>query len=308
MIDQSTLLQMMREAAELVKVLPEHLQSAAFNRVFDAMIQETHPNGGARSTPPISDSDNQSPSVVSKRIDADRVGQLLQQLDRTRYAEIQSGKLAVELVLRVLQAAEQNGVEWLLPSEIARILRDKFRIRIADSSIRMALGRAGSATDRRPVGSGFEYRVMQGAERYLSEVRESSGRSPSPLPGPVRTAKRTKRASAKSSKDVSETASDDMVGAAADTQGAQKRTRKAGIRPRDAIEDLLTRGFFETSRTIRDISSYLQERRALSFASNELSPALVRMVRDGRLERASNSDGQYAYTALPLNRDSSLVN
>ena len=62
------------------------------------------------------------------------------------------------------------------------------------------------------------------------------------------------------------------------------------------ITELLGSGFFKQPKTIGDIVAHCGTRRGHHYKANECSPALLRLVRDGKLARKKNKDGQYEYT------------
>jgi hypothetical protein len=66
--------------------------------------------------------------------------------------------------------------------------------------------------------------------------------------------------------------------------------------PKAAISQLVDAGFFRTARTISEIQEELEHRRGHGYSVQELSPALVRSVRDQSLSRERNSEGQYEYS------------
>jgi hypothetical protein len=97
-----------------------------------------------------------------------------------------------------------------------------------------------------------------------------------------------------------ETGTEEPAGAAK-SDGARRlpaRARSRGnarVGPKAALEQLLELGYFDQPRTIRDIVSHLQQRRALTFASTDISPTLVRLLREQKLDRLRNADNQYEY-------------
>jgi hypothetical protein len=62
------------------------------------------------------------------------------------------------------------------------------------------------------------------------------------------------------------------------------------------ISQLLTEGFFRTGRTIGAIIEHAGTSRGHHYKANECSPALLRLLRDGKLTRKKNKDKQYEYT------------
>ena len=76
-----------------------------------------------------------------------------------------------------------------------------------------------------------------------------------------------------------------------------KRSRSSGSPGAFAtISDLVETGFFKTPRTIKAIIEHAGDARGHHYKPNECSPALLRLLRDGKLTRKKNSDGQYEYT------------
>ncbi|MBZ0138565.1 MAG: hypothetical protein K8H87_02175, partial [Pseudorhodoplanes sp.] len=62
------------------------------------------------------------------------------------------------------------------------------------------------------------------------------------------------------------------------------------------INDLLAENFFKAPKTIGAIVDHCRTARGHHYKANECSPALLRLLRDGKLKRQKNKDGQYEYT------------
>lgn len=62
------------------------------------------------------------------------------------------------------------------------------------------------------------------------------------------------------------------------------------------INQLLTDGFFKSPRTIGAIVSHCGSSKGHHYKANECSPTLLRLLRDDKLKRMKNKDGQYEYT------------
>lgn len=78
-----------------------------------------------------------------------------------------------------------------------------------------------------------------------------------------------------------------------DTLNGKKRSSGAG-----AVATLLSvyqAGFFAKPRAIKNILEHCETNLARKIKANEISGKLGRMVRNGELTRAKNSDGQYEY-------------
>ncbi len=80
-------------------------------------------------------------------------------------------------------------------------------------------------------------------------------------------------------------------------KSARKSPRASGSPGAYAmISELLGSGFFKTPRTIGSIVEHCKTARGHHYKANECSPTLLRLLRDGKLTRKKNKDGQYEYT------------
>jgi hypothetical protein len=73
------------------------------------------------------------------------------------------------------------------------------------------------------------------------------------------------------------------------------RSRRVG--PKLALGQLLGGGYFASSRSLLEIQAHLRDSYGHDYGSNELSISLLRLIRDGRLNRQRNLVGQYEYWA-----------
>lgn len=62
------------------------------------------------------------------------------------------------------------------------------------------------------------------------------------------------------------------------------------------IGELLDGGFFKAPKTIGSIVDHCRTAQGHHYKANECSPALLRLLRDKKLQRQKNKDGQYEYT------------
>jgi hypothetical protein len=76
-------------------------------------------------------------------------------------------------------------------------------------------------------------------------------------------------------------------------QGARKTSGRLG--PKAALEELLQTTFWSQPRTIGQLQEHLKTTRGHTFKITDLSPALVRLLREKKLERTKNKDNQYEY-------------
>lgn len=79
------------------------------------------------------------------------------------------------------------------------------------------------------------------------------------------------------------------------TKGKKARTGKAG--PAAVLNELIGENYFSTKKTLGDIINHCSAKKARNFKPNELSTPLARFVRDNRLKRDKNKDGQFEYHA-----------
>jgi len=66
--------------------------------------------------------------------------------------------------------------------------------------------------------------------------------------------------------------------------------------PVEIVADLAALGFFKSARTATDAILYL-ERKGMEYSTQQLAPAMFRLVRDGLLTRRRNRRGRYEYWA-----------
>jgi hypothetical protein len=78
---------------------------------------------------------------------------------------------------------------------------------------------------------------------------------------------------------------------------ASKKTGGAKGRPgpKAFIARLIGEDFFSEPRTIGDVVAYASESLALHYKSTDFGSTLVRLLKEGRLKRMRNADGQYEY-------------
>jgi hypothetical protein len=74
----------------------------------------------------------------------------------------------------------------------------------------------------------------------------------------------------------------------------KRRTRRLG--PKAVLEELISEDFFQTPRALGEALDHIRRSKAYQFRPNELSPALVRLVREKKLKRDRTEDGQYEYS------------
>jgi hypothetical protein len=65
--------------------------------------------------------------------------------------------------------------------------------------------------------------------------------------------------------------------------------------PASLLSELINEGYFKEKRVLKEIIDYCANKKARTLKANELSGPLGRFVRDHRLDRDPNKDGQYEY-------------
>lgn len=84
------------------------------------------------------------------------------------------------------------------------------------------------------------------------------------------------------------------------TESDDKGTKKTGAgkstpSPYATLEKLHSDGFFKTKRLIGDIKTHCKDKLALTYQSSDLSPVLIKMIKDDKLNRTKNNENQYEY-------------
>ena|ERR1700685_4790518 len=74
-----------------------------------------------------------------------------------------------------------------------------------------------------------------------------------------------------------------------------KKSAARGAGPAGTLEQFIQEGFFNQKRTIGAVVDHCKAK-ARNYKNNELSGPLGRLVRNNKLSRAKNSDGQWEYT------------
>ena len=210
----------------------------------------------------------------------------MSELDRSAHPGVFESEGVLDRCIRVLKAAKDGfGLDGLSAGETARILTEKFRISTTANAVRSAFDRSGDVIDRTPSDEGgYRYRLMAAGEAYLANPEASR---------PGRTARRTlRRRKANAAGAGATIARNSETGKRAGPDSARSRAKTG---PMESLLQLAESGFFATPKKIGEIQKQLEQRLALKFRTNELSPALLNLVRNVRLSRAKGSDGQYTY-------------
>src|SRR5262245_37125764 len=78
-----------------------------------------------------------------------------------------------------------------------------------------------------------------------------------------------------------------------DTVSSKRRSPGSG--PVSMLEGLIQDGFFKKRQTIGQIVEHCSSQKARKLKPNDISGTLARSVRNGKLKRQKNADGQFEY-------------
>jgi hypothetical protein len=286
--DPEALKDAFRRAAEIAAVVPESMQEAAFHRALDQILagQESTADsaaGHSRRGPSTSTARETSPGDPAKR--------LIEGINRTAHPEITSATKVLDRALAVVRLASRDfDIDGLSAPEIAKVLTEKFRQRTSRQAVTQALGSAHAMVDTGTRGRVTIYRIMQSGEDYLDaggsegQAGENGSSRQSPTPGRPRRRKRT--TSPKRDKPATK-----QIKAASTIRTGRRRG------PKSVLGELIDEGFFGTARTMSEAQEQLKHKKGVRLTLQDLSPAFVRLLREGRLDRDRNASGQYEYRA-----------
>jgi len=269
-----------KKAAEISKAVPESLREAAFNRAVDALLggQQVSDLG---STKKIRKTVKRKPSAgPSQEGDADP---LITELDRTAYPQMKTAPRVLERALILLRIAKNDfDIDGLGSSRIAKVLTDKFRYRTTYQAVQQALDAASDKVDRVSTGRKTLYRIMSPGEAYLNggQFQTASRAHNSRKPKKKRTKKvKVQKASPRKANNSSK------------SKKQTQRTKSATT----LLKELLEEAYFSSPRRIADIRDHLEHKKGRSFKVVELSTPLLRLLRNGLMDRIKAEDGQYEY-------------
>lgn len=280
-MSQMDLKSIVKEAEKIAMSVDKSLREAAYNRAFDVLMQQNNLGNVPSGRQVSSRSSSHASEAISSS--ADEMATLMQ-IDRTAHQEVLKASSVLDRSLNVLRIAnDEFQIDGLKAPQLAKVLTEKFRLRTTRQAVQQALDNAGDKVDRVPTEKGVVYRIMAAGEMYLdNEKGEKSGSSAPPQ------TRRSKTASSPKS-------SGKQTAAKASTKDAASRKRNGRPGPKGALEELASKGFFKTGKTISDIQAELEEKQGYKYKSTDLSPALVRLLRETVIVRERNSDGQYEY-------------
>lgn len=273
--------ELFKQASEIASQVPESMQEAAFNRALDMLTLGSTEKILSASLGNKQEMLPAKPSIKAKTSGTETIEELLTNIDSTQHPGIAAAPLVLDRALMILQIARtEHGVDGLTPPQIAKVLTEKFRLSTSNAAVSMALGKATNLVNRITEGQGYKYRIMSPGEEYLTHLSTDKERSP-----------RQPRSNAKKSatkKKASPTKSPTAI---------SKPNKKSGARPgpKQFLERLIAEGFFSEHREISGIISHIRETHALTYKTTDMTPTLIRLLREKKLKRERNTDGRYEY-------------
>ncbi|HEX3432555.1 MAG TPA: hypothetical protein VHT25_00665 [Solirubrobacteraceae bacterium] len=292
--DAARIAEVAKQASEIAAVVPEHLQEAAFNRAFDELSGGKSSVGAPKSSKATKGRSGRAPE--NRDGDVDPVAVLVASLSRTDHPEITDVARSLDRALHLLRVANRDfGIDGLGASQIAKVLNDKFRQPIKPQTLGEALNGAGRFVDRIPQPDGSViFRLMDPGEKHLDALAASHEQ-----PGATRQrkGKQEQRSPKKAARQVAKRPArrPSKNPSVAPKSEPSSRKRRAGQGPKSLVEDLIREDFFTEPKTIGEIQGRLRHKKSVKLKATDLSPALVRLLRENSLDRERNDSKQYEY-------------
>jgi hypothetical protein len=285
-----------RAAAAAAKA-PKHLQEAAFKSAFDHLSRgpreddgdDDEPRGRQRASRKAA---SRTPSTNAGSAVAD----LASRFDRTKLPDVTADTAILDRSLAVLRLVrDEYEVDGMTAPQIADILTSNMRIGTRRQHVSRALDKATRLVARQRDGRSVIYRIMDAGEDFL----DAGGSDANERPTPRKTARKSRSASKRSSSAKASTTQAEKPR----SNDAPTKTTRSGRRasgrpgPKAALEGLIEAGFFTEERGLAEMQDQLARARGYRYKPTDLSPALVRLLREGKLQRDRDDKGQYKYRA-----------
>jgi hypothetical protein len=283
-MNQKNLEEIFKKAAEISKSVPSNLQEVAFNRALDALLNESCSKNKNQSD--LNNNIDNKKKIKHKKSFSERtpkdIEYLLENLDRTKYQEIFDAPNILTSSLFLLKVIKDDyNIDGLGPTDIAKLLTEKFRIRTTRQAVTQALDAAGNKVDKVIKRNRPYYRIMHNGEKYLENKEfETDAKVETKKNNKSKPKNKTKRGYKSTTTTSIKTNS-----------GSKNK-----VGPKKIITDLISEGFFDKAKKIKDIQEHIAQKMGYNFNVTTLSPTLTRLLREGKLTREKSSDGQYEYT------------
>lgn len=177
-----------RQKIEIAKKAIEGLKldsdekNIAFSKIIDDLLREEVSNKII------------TPSIKRKGIKKNKEEEIpvvknedfISQINAEDFPDIHNLTSKLDLALYLLKVLRDNGIsDGLIPSQVAKILTDKFRIKSNQFNMGMAMSKARELLDRDKIttrgGIAYRYKIMKKGEDYItkkiSEIHNHSGSS-----------------------------------------------------------------------------------------------------------------------------------
>lgn len=288
------------EAAEIAAKLPKSLQVAAFNKAVDYLLGA--PGEGRKKGQASAGTDTPRRAKRRSRNSASNAdtSELLNSIDRTKFPKVNKGMRVADRSMIVLKTIHDDfQIDGLPASDISEILTTKLRVATTGHAVIVALGRETETVNFTTGTDGVRlFRIMESGERHVDDLlaARAAGRADGGKPKRSKARSRKKNSTKKTSEPKRETKKvTKKTGSKRTAKKAAKKASKGRVGPKAAIVQLVESGYFDSERAISDVQGELQHRRGYLYTVQELSPALLRCVRDQTLERNQGESGQYGY-------------
>ena len=268
-----------KRAAEIASIVPEAMQGEAFNRALEELRGEAD---RSRGTGGPSHARKKAKRKAKGEDEAtDLVAVLMEGLSSTDHPGITAKVSVLNRALGLLRAArEKCDIDGLSSTDLATVLTDKFRAKTSYQAVNEAFKNHADLVDRVKRDGGYVYRIMGPGEEYLDAPPDEEAAATPPRRGKSR-AKKAKKKPKKVKK-----------GRASNKAGSRTGSRPG---PKGMLESLITEGYFNEPRTIGNMIAHIGKKKAHAYKSTNLSPALGRLIREGKLDREQDNDGQFEY-------------
>lgn len=266
-MDDKLIKEFLHRAEEITKGMDPDLRPAAFKAAFDLLVGQAAPPAQPHSVARAHPTPKAAESVATNG--------LMDVIDRTKHPEVIQERRVLEKSLHLLRAGRSYGHEYLSAGEIAKILVKKFHIRTTPQAVKQALDKDVTLTDTEQRGGVTYYAIMQSGEDHLAKPESEREKKQFKRSNGRRARKKTKEKLS--------------------TEGKPRSKRSNGSGPKGIMMQLIQEGFFASPKTIGELRDHIKHKKGHTYETAELSTPLVRLVRDGVLDRTTNPENQYVY-------------
>ena len=176
-----------RIAKEAVVGLDGDLKLKAFEKVLEDLLGTKGSVDNNNSVPIMKRAKKKSINENQKKPEAPEQKQedIISLINAEDFPEIHNLSTKLDICLYLLKILrERANVDGLIPSQIAKILTDKFRIKADQFNIGMALSKARELLDRDKItmrgGTAYKYKIMKKGEDYIAKKLEEIHNQSSP--------------------------------------------------------------------------------------------------------------------------------